>query len=467
MLSEAEKKASKVKKIVDDLQSRIMDAGGDKLRNQKDIVKKVTKNLKDATKALSKARVDIRTNTKNVTKAEAAVTDAEKQEDKANKTIEKIRAELQRMDDDAQELLQRREQAQEALKERETALRAIEVEFRKVQKIVSDTKLALVDLDSQYEDLCKSKKKSENIVKHWTDKVKLLVETFVQMTKDAPTSPQTKKKDDVEEKVDESTMTKVEFTEEELKEKFEMSKIEDEICVLEDSRDKAKNKINMGAIQEYFSKEAEYQTQMKELESITEKRDDARNKHDSLRKKRLEMFSTGFFKIKMKLKEMYRMLTLGGDAELEQVDTLDPFSEGILFSVRPPRKSWKSISNLSGGEKTLCSLALVFALHHFRPTPLYVMDEIDAALDFKNVSIIANYIKDRADGAQFVVISLRNNMFELADRLVGIYKTNDATKSVTINPKSMALKASKSSSKKNIVGTALNELTNNAPLPSK
>ena len=95
------------------------------------------------------------------------------------------------------------------------------------------------------------------------------------------------------------------------------------------------------------------------------------------------------------------------------------------------------------------------------------MDEIDAALDFKNVSIIANYIKDRADGAQFVVISLRNNMFELADRLVGIYKTNDATKSVTINPKSMAVAASKSSSKKKIVGTALNDRTNNVSLPSK
>lgn len=63
------------------------------------------------------------------------------------------------------------------------------------------------------------------------------------------------------------------------------------------------------------------------------------------------------------------------------------------------------------------------------------MDEIDAALDFKNVSIVANYIKERTKNAQFVIISLRNNMFELADRLVGIYKTNDATKSVTINPK--------------------------------
>ena len=60
------------------------------------------------------------------------------------------------------------------------------------------------------------------------------------------------------------------------------------------------------------------------------------------------------------------MITLGGDAELEYVDNSNPFSEGIVFSVRPPRKSWKAIQNLSGGEKTLSSLALVFALHHFK-----------------------------------------------------------------------------------------------------
>ena len=62
------------------------------------------------------------------------------------------------------------------------------------------------------------------------------------------------------------------------------------------------------------------------------------------------------------------------------------------------------------------------------------MDEIDAALDFKNVSIVANYIKERTKNAQFIIISLRNNMFELADRLIGIYKTDDQTKSITINP---------------------------------
>jgi structural maintenance of chromosome 4 len=176
-----------------------------------------------------------------------------------------------------------------------------------------------------------------------------------------------------------------------------------------------------------------------ELDKVTNERNAVRKTYDDLRRMRLEMFMDGFGRITLKLKEMYQMITLGGDAELELVDSLDPFSEGIVFSVRPPKKSWKNICNLSGGEKTLSSLALVFALHHFKPTPLYVMDEIDAALDFKNVSIVANYIKERTKNAQFVIISLRNNMFELADRLVGIYKTNNCTKSVSINPKAFGV----------------------------
>merc|ERR1711936_1201869 len=191
---------------------------------------------------------------------------------------------------------------------------------------------------------------------------------------------------------------------------------------------------DLGAIEEYKRKEAVYLERVSELDEITKKKEEQRRRHDNLRKLRLNEFMEGFGIITAKLKEMYQMITLGGDAELELVDSLDPFTEGIVFSVRPPKKSWKNISNLSGGEKTLSSLALVFALHYYKPTPLYVMDEIDAALDFKNVSIIANYIKERTRNAQFIIISLRSNMFELADRLVGIYKTYNCTKSVTINP---------------------------------
>lgn len=148
---------------------------------------------------------------------------------------------------------------------------------------------------------------------------------------------------------------------------------------------------------------------------------------------------SGFTQIRLKLKEIYRTVTLEGDAELELVDTLDPFTEGIVLSVRPPKKSWKNVSNLSGGEKTLSSLSLVFALHEFRATPIYVMDEIDAALDFKNVSIIAHYIKERTKNAQFIIISLRNNMFELCDRLFGIYKVRNCTSATFIAPELLEL----------------------------
>ena len=221
------------------------------------------------------------------------------------------------------------------------------------------------------------------------------------------------------------------FSPEELNE-CDMDQAKMELNVMEENL--ATKRPDLKAIEEFKRKEAVYLERVSELDEITQKRDRARKRHDDLRKTRLNDFMAGFGTITAKLKEMYQMITLGGDAELELVDSLDPFTEGIVFSVRPPKKSWKNISNLSGGEKTLSSLALVFALHYYKPTPLYVMDEIDAALDFKNVSIIANYIKERTKNAQFIIISLRSNMFELADRLVGIYKTYNCTKSVSINP---------------------------------
>lgn len=130
------------------------------------------------------------------------------------------------------------------------------------------------------------------------------------------------------------------------------------------------------------------------------------------------------------------------------------------------------MSKLSGGEKTLSSLSLIFALHIFKPSPLYCMDEIDAALDYKNVAIVGKYIKEgvckrhissdsavkggdgdlgsnskalrdaaaMARNSQFIIISLRNNMFELADKLVGIYKTHDVTQTITINPNAIMAK---------------------------
>lgn len=214
---------------------------------------------------------------------------------------------------------------------------------------------------------------------------------------------------------------------------IDMEDVESEIEKLEEYMSTVK--VDIEVLIEYGEKRQEYETRRNDLNVSVTERDNIKADCEELKRRRLDEFMEGFNTISMTLKEMYRMITMGGNAELELVDSLDPFSEGILFSVMPPKKSWKNISNLSGGEKTLSSLALVFALHQYKPTPLYVMDEIDAALDFRNVSIVANYIKERTKNGQFIVISLRNNMFELAQQLVGIYKVNNMTKSISLQNK--------------------------------
>ena len=85
------------------------------------------------------------------------------------------------------------------------------------------------------------------------------------------------------------------------------------------------------AIEEYNRKESVYLERVTELEEVTAKKEAQRKRHDDLRKMRLNEFMAGFGIITSKLKEMYQMITLGGDAELELVDSLDPFTEGIVF----------------------------------------------------------------------------------------------------------------------------------------
>ncbi len=165
-----------------------------------------------------------------------------------------------------------------------------------------------------------------------------------------------------------------------------------------------------------------------------------KQEYEELKRKRKEEFMEGFNMINGQLKQMFRTITMGGDADLELKDTLNPFEEGIVYTVRPYKKSWKEITKLSGGEKTLSSLSLVFAVHHYKPSPLYCLDEIDAALDYRNVSIVGQYLQKRAKDCQFIIISLRNNMFELANQLVGIYMVNNITSTVVFNPRKMLMR---------------------------
>lgn len=512
-------KVDKMEAKLGRLKEEILDVGGAKLRKEQDVAKKISKQIDDKTKQMTKIRIDFKNSQKNAEKNELALKKIEEDMEAATKRIEETREELKAMEEQALEVLQTRESIQEEVTAKEEVLRKEEAKYRKLKTQYEAMRSTEVDLQNNLEDCEKMLEENAKKETYWTTKLSSLHSAYTQeqqqnaglyddedggeegdearqkkpakkTKKKGKTAKKLKKKakksteedgdvdmdaddddeakqdgsdegdeskkeadsdEDMEEGGDEEDDEEDDEDEEEEEidlrsdklpmlsaetlSRYNKEEMKYEISVLEQQRDELKANVNMGALAEYKQKVEEYKSRVAELEEATAARDAKRFEYDELRRKRLEEFMAGFRVITLKLKEMYQMITLGGDAELELVDSLDPFSEGVVFSVRPSKKSWKNISNLSGGEKTLASLALVFALHHYKPTPLYVMDEIDAALDFKNVSIVGNYIKQRTRNAQFVIISLRNNMFELADRLVGIYKTNDATKSVTINPK--------------------------------
>lgn len=148
-----------------------------------------------------------------------------------------------------------------------------------------------------------------------------------------------------------------EYSEDELR-AMDKDELKAEIALLEEGTQNVN--VDLSVLQEYRRRVEEHAARKSDLDEAIAKRESAKARCDELRKRRLDEFMEGFSQISLRLKEMYQMITMGGNAELELVDSLDPFSEGILFSVMPPKKSWKNIANLSGGEKVKRFTCLFF-----------------------------------------------------------------------------------------------------------
>merc|ERR1719219_2625240 len=427
-----------------DALKQIFEDASEKGRESKEKVKELTKKIKEIHSSrvgsvqgkLEAVQAQVEKVKKEITRLEVGIKSSERELKKSKDKWEAYDAEVTEAENKLREMNKERE--------------SLETEGKKIIESVQDLETGL-DEATETLKLCKESlaKLEQDETKHKSERIEIdqANEKFSAALKENTKTIQHWKREIAKLKLEDIPGEDKEELQAYAKEELEDHDVDQykmELNVLEENL--SSKRPDLKAIEEFKRKESVYMERVADLEEITQRRDRARKRHDDLRKTRLNEFMEGFGIITSKLKEMYQMITLGGDAELELVDSLDPFTEGIVFSVRPPKKSWKNISNLSGGEKTLSSLALIFALHYYKPTPLYVMDEIDAALDFKNVSIVANYIKERTKNAQFIIISLRSNMFELADRLVGIYKTYNCTKTVTINPKEIAAKAASSNS---------------------
>ena len=162
---------------------------------------------------------------------------------------------------------------------------------------------------------------------------------------------------------------------------------------------------------------------------------------DEVREKRAELFNKAFNHISEQIAPVYKALTratpnaLGGQAYLDTMEADDdaPFLGGLKYHAMPPSKRFRDMDALSGGEMTIAALALLFAVHSYAPSPFFVLDEVDAALDNANVAKVARYIREHAKpGMQFIVISLKTGLFQESECLVGVLRDQSANTSRAI-----------------------------------
>ncbi|KPI41684.1 Structural maintenance of chromosomes protein 1 [Cyphellophora attinorum] len=165
-----------------------------------------------------------------------------------------------------------------------------------------------------------------------------------------------------------------------------------------------------------------------EFENSRSRYTEKKNAFEEVRTKRNDLFQKAFSHISEQIVPIYADLTkseeytAGGRAYLT-ADDEEPYLAGVNYQTMPPAKTFRDMEHLSGGEKTMAALALLFAIHSYQPSPFFVLDEVDAALDNANVAKLVNYVRGhKGPGMQFIVISLKTGFFQGSEALVGVYR---------------------------------------------
>ncbi|MDE2230635.1 MAG: AAA family ATPase [Candidatus Omnitrophica bacterium] len=178
--------------------------------------------------------------------------------------------------------------------------------------------------------------------------------------------------------------------------------------------------VNLVAIEEFEELKGRHEFLTKQQSDLLEAREQLMATIQKINRTTRQMFTETFEKVNEEFKVHFRMLFGGGEAQLVLLDPENALECGIDIVARPPGKKLQNISLLSGGEKSLTAIALVFAVFKVKPSPFCVLDEIDAALDESNVGRFAQMLKEFAKIAQFIVITHNKNTMNAASIMYGV-----------------------------------------------
>lgn len=186
------------------------------------------------------------------------------------------------------------------------------------------------------------------------------------------------------------------------------------------SRIRAMGPVNVGAIEEYADTKQRFDEMSTQRDDLIHAKEDLENLITRLLGQMEKQFVTEFDKLKVFFQETFTRLFGGGQAELRLGDPSDALNCGIEIIAQPPGKKLQLLSLLSGGERALTAIAILFAMLKLKPTPFCILDEIDAALDEANVGYYSDYLAEYAKDTQFVVVTHRKGTMERCDGLFGV-----------------------------------------------
>ena len=191
---------------------------------------------------------------------------------------------------------------------------------------------------------------------------------------------------------------------------------------LSDAKEKLKalGQVNLMAVEEFAEEKERYERQQTNCEDTKKSLENLQRVSGEIKSKSSEMFLDTYNKIKKNFHNMFRRLFNGGRAELRLIDPENVLTSGIDIYAQPPGKKLENIALLSGGEKTMTAVALLFATYQVRPSPFCLLDEIDAALDDKNVSSFVTTLRSFANVSQYIVITHNKKTVMGATTMLGI-----------------------------------------------
>ncbi|NVE17144.1 hypothetical protein HTZ97_11865 [Desulfuromonas acetoxidans] len=178
--------------------------------------------------------------------------------------------------------------------------------------------------------------------------------------------------------------------------------------------------VNLMAIEEFTALEERFDFLEKQRDDVHASIDDLQTAISRINRTTRKRFKEAFEQVNEQFKQVFPRLFVGGEAELRLTDESDLLESGIDIIAQPPGKKLQNVGLLSGGEKALTAVALIFAIFLIKPSPFCVLDEVDAPLDDANIGRFNDMVKEMSRSSQFVVITHNTRTMEIADTLFGV-----------------------------------------------